>query len=100
MLASNIKTVRHDMNALLKDAQALFLEAASVTGDRADELRARGMALLEAAMDKAQDVQAVAFEKGKEAAQSADEFVHENPWKAVAISTGIGLLVGLLISRK
>jgi len=26
--------------------------------------------------------------------------VQENPWKAVAISAGIGLLVGMLIARK
>jgi ElaB/YqjD/DUF883 family membrane-anchored ribosome-binding protein len=51
-------------------------------------------------MEKAQELQAVAVEKGKEVAQTTDEFVHENPWKAVAISAGVGLLVGLLVSRR
>ena len=100
MLKSNIKTVRHDMNAMMRDAQDLFHEAAAATGERAEELRARGLALLDAAVDKAQDVQAAAIEKGKEVAQTTDEFVHEHPWQAVAISAGAGLLVGLLISRR
>lgn len=100
MLTSNIKTVRNDMKTLVKDAQDLFREASLVTGEKAEELRARGLALLDTAMEKAQEIQTVAVEKGKVAAQSTDEFVHEHPWKAVGIAAGIGLLVGLLISRK
>lgn len=100
MLTSNIKTVRNDMKTLVKDAQELFREASLVTGEKAEELRAKGLALLDTAMEKAQEIQTVAVEKGKVAAQSTDEFVHEHPWKAVGIAAGIGLLVGLLISRK
>ena len=100
MLKSNIKTVRHDMSAMIRDAQNLFHEAAQASGERAEELRTKGMALLDAAMEKAQDLQAAAIEKSKEAAKSADEFVHAKPWQAVAISAGVGLVVGLLVSRR
>jgi ElaB/YqjD/DUF883 family membrane-anchored ribosome-binding protein len=100
MLASNVKTVRNDMKTLMKDAQDLFREATSATGEKADELRAKGLGMLETAMTKAQEVQTAALETGKEVVESADDFVKENPWKAVAISAGVGLLVGMLISRK
>jgi ElaB/YqjD/DUF883 family membrane-anchored ribosome-binding protein len=100
MLTSNIKTVRHDMSTLVQDAQELFREATFATGEKAEELRNKGLVLLDAALERAQELQAVAVEKGKEVAQTTDEFVHENPWKAVAISAGVGLLVGLLISRR
>jgi ElaB/YqjD/DUF883 family membrane-anchored ribosome-binding protein len=100
MLTSNIKTVRNDMRTLLQDAQELFREASSATGETAEELRARGMVLLETALDKAHEVQTIAMEKGKVAAKTTDEFVHQHPWPSVAISAGVGLLVGLLISRK
>lgn len=100
MLETNLKTVRTDMKTLIRDAQDLFREATSVTGVKADELRGRGLALLDTAMHKAQDVQAVAYEKGREVADTADHFVKENPWRAVAIAGGVGLFVGLLIARK
>ncbi|RZI44307.1 DUF883 domain-containing protein [Herbaspirillum sp. HC18] len=100
MLTSNIKTVRNDMKTLVKDAQELLREASLATGEKADELRARGLALLDVAMEKAHEVQAIAVEKGKAAAQSTDEFVHEHPWKAVGIAAGVGLVIGLLISRR
>jgi ElaB/YqjD/DUF883 family membrane-anchored ribosome-binding protein len=100
MLSSNIKTVQSDMKTLVKDAQDLFREATLATGEKADALRARGMSLLETAMAKAQEVQAAAIETGKEMADTADNFVQENPWKAVAIAGGVGVLVGMLIARK
>jgi len=100
MLTSNIKTVRNDMRTLLRDAQELFREASHATGEKAGDLRSKGLLMLDAALEKAQEVQTVALEKGKEAAQKTDEFVQENPWKAVAISAGIGMLCGMLISRK
>jgi ElaB/YqjD/DUF883 family membrane-anchored ribosome-binding protein len=100
MLTSNIKTVRNDMKTLVKDAQELLREASLTTGEKADELRAKGLALLDTAMEKAHEVQAIAIEKGKAAAQSTDEFVHEHPWKAVGIAAGVGLVIGMLISRR
>lgn len=96
MLKSNYKTVRTDMNSMIRDAQHLLQEASTATGERAEELRAKGLALLDVAMNKAQDVK----ETAKEVAQTTDEYVRENPWKAVAISAGVGLIVGLLISRR
>lgn len=100
MLNSNIKTVRSDMNTLVKDAQELFREAGLATGQRAEELRAKGLVLLENAMEKAQELQAIAVEKGKAAAQTTDEFVHEHPWKSVGIAAGVGLVIGMLIARR
>lgn len=100
MLNSNIKTVRNDMNTLVKDAQELFHEAGLATGQKAEELRAKGLVMLENAMDKAQELQAIAVEKGKAAAQSTDEFVHEHPWKSIGIAAGVGLVIGMLIARR
>jgi len=100
MLATNVKTVRNDMKTLLRDAQELFNEATTVTGEKADELRKKGISLLDAANIKAQELQAAVVETSKEIAESADDFVQENPWKSVAIAAGFGLLVGVLIARK
>ncbi len=100
MTTSSYKTVRNDMKTLVRDAQQLFREATSASGDRADELRSKGLGMLDNALGSAQEMQALALETGKELAENADDFVKENPWKAVAISAGVGLLVGMLIARK
>ncbi|MDF3035699.1 MAG: hypothetical protein K0S28_973 [Paucimonas sp.] len=100
MQPTSIKTVRNDMHSLVRDAKELFREATSATGDRADELIAKGLTMLDTAVAKAQDVQVAAVETGKEVVKTTDEYVRENPWKAVAVSAGVGLLVGMLIARK
>jgi ElaB/YqjD/DUF883 family membrane-anchored ribosome-binding protein len=100
MLESNLEVVKKDMDALVKDAQELFHAAALVTGEKADELRNRGLRLLDASLDKAKQAQESALRAGKEIAISTDDYVRENPWQAVAVAGGVGLLIGYLLGRK
>jgi ElaB/YqjD/DUF883 family membrane-anchored ribosome-binding protein len=89
-----------DMKALVKDAQSLLTAAASLTGTKADELRERGMRMLDAALDKSGQYKDQAMVKGKELAKNADVYVKDNPWRTVAAAAGVGLLVGVLLGRK
>jgi len=89
-----------DMKTLVKDAQSLLTSAASLTGTKADELRARGMRMLDAALGKSSEYKDQAMVKGKELAKNADVYVKDNPWRTVAAAAGVGLLVGILLGRK
>lgn len=99
MSQANLKTVRNDISTLLAEAQDLFREAASATAIKADELRAKGMALLDDAAAQAQAVQSTVIATGKELASNTDDYVNQNPWRAIGISTAVGLIVGLAIAR-
>lgn len=94
---SNAQT---DVKTLVKDAQTLLTAAAALTGEKAEELRGRGMQLLDVAMGKASQVQGQALVKGKELAQTADVYVKDNPWRTIAAAAGVGLLVGVILGRK
>lgn len=100
MLENNIATVNNDVKTLVKDAQALLTAAASLTGEKAEEVRSRGMRTLEAALAKAHEAQASALVAGKQMASSADDYVKENPWRTIAAAAGVGLLVGVILGRK
>ena len=89
-----------DMKTLVKDAQSLLTAAASLTGTKADELRARGMRMLDAAAGKGSVYKDQAMVKGKELAKNADVYVKDNPWRTVAAAAGVGLLLGVLLGRK
>ena len=99
-LDSGLQNASADMRLLVKDAQALLTAAASLTGDKADELRSRGMELLDRAMGKASHYQGQAVEKSKELAQTADVYVKDNPWRTVVAAASVGLLVGIYLGRK
>ncbi|MES2322764.1 MAG: DUF883 family protein [Pseudomonadota bacterium] len=99
-LNGNMNAVQTDVKTLVKDAQALLSAAAALTGEKADEMRARGMQLLDVALGKASQVQGQALVKGKELAHSADVYVRDNPWRTIAAAAGVGLLVGVILGRK
>ncbi|MBO9538676.1 DUF883 family protein [Herbaspirillum sp.] len=99
MPANNIKTVRNDVRALLQQAQDLFAEAAAATGKNADELRAKGQQVLDQALNTAQEAQSTMLQTGRQIVTTTDDYVQSNPWRAIAISSSIGLLVGLAIGR-
>lgn len=100
MLESNLKLVNNDVKILIKDAQALFQSATALTGEKAEEMRIRAMRVLDTALARVQELQANAGIVGKEIAASADGYVKEKPWQAIAAAAGVGVLVGLAFGRK
>ena len=54
--------------------------AASLTGEKAEEMRTRGLKLLDSALGKAGEYKAEAVVKGKQYAEATDVYVKENPW--------------------
>jgi ElaB/YqjD/DUF883 family membrane-anchored ribosome-binding protein len=97
---SSMHDANTDVKALVRDAQALLTAAASLTGEKAEELRGRGMEMLDRALGKASQYQGQALVKGKELAHTADVYVKDNPWRTVLAAAGVGLLVGMLVSRQ
>jgi len=99
-LNGNVNAVQTDVKTLVRDAQTLLTAAAALTGEKAEEMRGRGMALLDTALGKASQVQGQAIVKGKELARNADVYVKDNPWRTIAAAAGVGLLLGVILGRK
>ena len=82
-----------DVKVLVSDVEELLKATATQTGERIAGVRARAQAAITQSGN-------AAVEQGRQTARAANEYVHENPWSAVGVSAGIGLLIGLLISRR
>jgi len=89
-----------DLRAVIADAEELLHLTSSQTGDKVTELRARMVENLRTARHKLEDAEAAVRERAREAARVTDDYVHDNPWKAIGIAAGAGLLVGMLIGRR
>lgn len=100
MLESKIRSTNRNVNILIKDAQVLLHDAATLTGEKAVEARQRAMKLLDAATASAHDTQASVVVAGKEMATSADHYVKEKPWKVIGAVACFGLLLGVIFGRK
>lgn len=85
---------------ILQETEKLLAEATMAGGKEADALYARAAASLRQAKDKLVTVEKTAVEKTKQAAKATDTYVHEHPWQAVGAAAAVGILVGMLISRR
>ncbi len=88
------------MKAALDEAEGLLRDAAAASGEQATELRAKAVESLRSTREALHDTKVSAIGEGKRVAREADEYVHDNPWQAIAAAGVIGLVVGLLISRR
>ena len=100
MFESKTTTAENELKALVRDAQALFDEATTAGGIKAEELRAQGMKMLDQAISAAHDLQEAAIRRGRKIAHDTDAYVHEKPWRAIGIAGAVGLLVGMLIAKR
>ena len=89
-----------DFKVVIADAEALLKATAHQGGEALAAVRARAEGSLARAKVKLGKAQDALTEKTRVAARSTDNFVHENPWRAVGMAAGAGVVVGLLIGRR
>jgi ElaB/YqjD/DUF883 family membrane-anchored ribosome-binding protein len=89
-----------DLKQVMTDAEALLAATSDDASASMSQLRARVSDTLLKAKDGLIEAQDAMVGKAKAAAKATDHYVHENPWQAVGIAAGVGLLLGMLISRR
>jgi ElaB/YqjD/DUF883 family membrane-anchored ribosome-binding protein len=89
-----------DFKEVVADAEALLQATANQGGEKVAQVRAKAEESLKVVKARIEDAQAALLARTKEAAKATDIYVHENPWKAIGIAAGVGLVVGLLIGRR
>ena len=92
-----------DLHVVVADAEELLKMTASQAGEKMSEkvsvARERIQESLVSAKARLAVAEEAVVENAKQAARATDEYVHDNPWRAVGIAAGVGLVVGMLISR-
>lgn len=89
-----------DFKVVVADAEALLKATANQGGETIAAIRAKAEISLANAKARLTDAQDALLEKSRLAARATDDYVHENPWRAVGIAAGMGVIIGLLIGRR
>lgn len=100
MTAAQRSKLMADLRVVVADAEELLKLTAGEMGEGAVQLRERLQERLVRAKDGLADLQGSATETAKAAGRAADDYVHDHPWRSVAIGAGVGLIVGLLMGRR
>jgi ElaB/YqjD/DUF883 family membrane-anchored ribosome-binding protein len=89
-----------DLQSVVTEAEGLLRATAGQAGEGVADMRAKLQSKLSAARGSLNEVQDAAIERARAAGYAADEYVHDNPWHAIGVAAGIGLALGLLMSRR
>ena len=92
----NTDKLTQDLRAVIGDAEELLKATAGQSGERIEKVRARAEESVRVARQRLQG----AGEEVRDAARELNGRVHDNPWAAVGVAAGIGLLAGLILARK
>lgn len=98
--AINKEKIVSDLRVVVADADEILRASANLAGEKVTELRERIQDRLRDAKLRLADAEAALVDKTKAAARATDDYVHDNPWKAVGIAAGVGLLLGVIIGRR
>jgi ElaB/YqjD/DUF883 family membrane-anchored ribosome-binding protein len=86
----------HDLRAVIGDAEELLKATAGQSGERIEKVRARAEESVRVARARLQ----AAGEDVRDAARELNGRVHDNPWTAVGIAAGVGVIAGLILARR
>ena len=84
-----------DFKVVVADAEALLRATANDAGEKVVAAREKIQSSLVEAKAQLVRAEAAIIDKTKQAARATDQYVHDNPWKAVGISACVGLVIGV-----
>jgi len=89
-----------DFWRVITDAEALIKASAADGSADLAEVRARAEESLARVKSRLGDAQASLRASGQEAVNAIHDYVQQNPWSAIGIAAGIGVLIGVLSGRR
>ncbi|MCO7516912.1 DUF883 family protein [Pseudomonas guariconensis] len=85
-----------ELQALIEESERLLNDSASLVGEEADTLRAQ----ISLKLRQAQQATSKLRDKAQPVVEATEDYIGGHPWQTVAISAGLGLVVGLLLGRR
>jgi ElaB/YqjD/DUF883 family membrane-anchored ribosome-binding protein len=85
-----------DLKRVVSDSQELLQASAGVVGDKAHDLRDRLGKTIESAKDACRRLE----EKAVQGAKATDKVIRDHPYPSIGVAFGLGVLIGVLVTRK
>jgi ElaB/YqjD/DUF883 family membrane-anchored ribosome-binding protein len=85
-----------DLKRVVRDSEELLKDSAGAVGEKAREMRERLAQSLESAKIACRRLE----ERALEGARATDKVIREHPYQSIGVAFGVGLLIGVLVTRK
>lgn len=98
--AASMEKLMDELRLMVADAEELLQATANQTGETVVTARTRIEKSLRAVKGSLREAETAVVERTRQAAKATDQFVHENPWQSIGVSTCAGVVIGMLIARR
>ena len=92
--------VLRDLKTLARDAEDLLKATAGDLSEKTKKARAHLTGVLKRAKKTGAELEELSVASTKAAAKRADDVIRDHPYEAIGVAFGIGVLVGVLVTRK
>lgn len=89
-----------ELRDFLSDIEDLVKSMTSLTGGELERAREKLTERVGVARESLEALSGEVSERAMKTAKATDAYVREQPWQAVGIGAGLGLLLGLFIARR
>jgi len=98
-LRNSSERIATDFQALLDDAEGLLRAVSGASGEAMDSARKQIQNRVDSMRKTLADGQSSALGHARNAASTADRYVHQNPWPVIGGALAAGVILGLLARR-
>jgi ElaB/YqjD/DUF883 family membrane-anchored ribosome-binding protein len=93
--STKTSTVQDDLGTLLRDVSDLLVTQAK------DEPRLKqAKELVDNGLSRVRGAASGAVDYSRDMARGADDYVHDSPWQVVGGALAVGVVIGMLLSRR
>ena len=89
-----------DFRTMINDSEDLLKAAATVSGEGFTVARKKFEEKLSSAKAALADASQPVFDRTRETAALANDYVRDNPWTAIGAAMSAGLLIGFLAAKR
>ncbi len=89
-----------DLRTMITDSEELLKAAATVSGEGFAAARSKFEEKVRKAKTALAEVSQPVFDRTRETAAVADEYVRGNPWTTAAVAMAVGVLIGFLAAKR
>lgn len=89
-----------EIRSVVDDADNLLKEVTTSTAEGWEAACTQIGAKLTEARSRLEDARIAVTDNAKSVADSTHEYVEDNPWKIAGVALAVGLLIGVLVSRR
>ena len=92
--------LRAELKALSDTLEEVLNASTDKSKEEMSKLRSKAESALKESRDRRGEAGEVLTKQTREAAAKADGYVRENPWTGVGIGAAVGLVLGVLLTRR